>query len=387
MTSRVTFSQMTSHVQQQLFDNFGKLEKLQEQLSTGKRILRGSDDPIDATNAMEMRTNLSQLDQYKRNMQDGIGYMSTVDASLNSGNSMFHTLREKALQGASDTNTAANRKLIFPDVRAMLDQLVAMSNTTFKGDYVFSGANTQVPPYEMHAGQSLITTGLTVGTLGLPIQMVDTSITNSNDNPNGNANAYDVIPNTLSIGGLTEGTDYQVDYVKGTITFTAPGVAALALAGGAGINMNYSWVRRNEADLEGKVNREIEQGVTEKINSTASEVFGSRTETSSWDTIINLLDGLHNNQVSKITGSIGQIDTVFQRYLSAQGNNGARINHFESTTDRGDLSTVNSTQLLSQLEDIDFTEATTQFSIQQSAYNASLKAAAQAIQNTLANFL
>ena len=55
--SRITYSHINSVVQTNLQKNYGKLANLQEQLS-GKRLTRPSDDPIDTTNDLELRSSL-----------------------------------------------------------------------------------------------------------------------------------------------------------------------------------------------------------------------------------------------------------------------------------------------------------------------------------------
>ncbi len=386
MSTRVTFSQITTNVQAEINKNYARLDKLQTSLASGKRITRPSDDPVAILSSLSIRTDLSQTGQFKRNIDDGRAMMATIDSTLMTQNNLYQAARERALYGANDTQGAQERTFIGREVRVMLDQMVAMANTSFKGDFIFSGGNTQVPPYELRPGSQTLTTELTGGTVGTPIQVWDTSVTDSNT-PTGFARAYHMIPGSLKVDGFEEGVDYTVNYQRGTITFTPPGVDAIAQAGGGGINLSYEWIRRNELDLDGKLYREVDKGIKMQINTTASDVYGAPNEDTTWDAMITLLDGLYNNQSPKMLQSVAQLETGFNRSLGAQATNGARMNRLEYTDERNTTRTVDMTRLKSELEDVDFAEAISQFLLQQSVYDASLRTAARAIQNTLANFL
>jgi flagellar hook-associated protein 3 FlgL len=151
--------------------------------------------------------------------------------------------------------------------------------------------------------------------------------------------------------------------------------------------MNYNWLRRNEKDLDGISNREVEEGVAARLNTTASEAFGSNLEQNAWEGIINLMEGTLKNKPDKILESIAKIDTSFKHQLSAQAANGARVQRFESTQVRNDERTIYTQELQSQTEDVDFAQAISDFNMQQTIYDASLQMGAKAMQNTLMNFL
>ena len=386
MSQRITFTQMSTNVSQHLFDNYAKLDKTQQQLASGRRLNRPSDDPVGVATALQLRTNLGQIKQYERNIDDGLSYLATVDSVLQGGDELFQHLRDKAIQGSNDTLNSSNRKDIWHEARVVFDQMVSMANTTFKGEFIFSGTQTHTAPYDVRTGRETITNQLTGFTIGTPIQMTDLNIINAST-ATGIPNAEKVIPGSLTITGFTEGTDYTVDYNLGTITFIAPGAAALAQASGAGIDIGYEWLRRTEADIDNTISREIGENTKARINTTVNDAYGSPNENSAWDAMITLMEGLHLNSGSKIRESINKIDESLDRHLGAQSTNGSRVNQLEATQDRAATTTISLTDLQSKIEDVDFTEAITQMNMQQTVYNASLQVAARSIQSTLMNFL
>ncbi|MDB5051648.1 MAG: flagellar biosynthesis protein FlgL [Fibrobacteres bacterium] len=393
MASRISFNQISNRILDRLFANYNKLEGTQNQLSTGKKLNSPSDNPVGVSQSMEIRSELDQFKSFQRNVDDGLAYLGTVDSTLGTANNLYQSMRERAIQASNDTNSADSRYYIGREVRGMFDQMVSLSNTAFKGEYVFSGTNSQVPPFELRDGASKIVNGAgalsgNVNYLGAGVQMdlIDKNVDDSKDTVTSDANPVLVVPGTLKVNGLTEGTDYTMDYVKGKITFTSAAATALVASGNADIT--YTWLRRNEKDMDGTINREIEEGVAAKINTTASDVFGSKTEANgAWESMINLMEGTINNKPEKVRTSIDQLDASLKRQLTAQSTNGSRVLRFESTQSRNDERTVYTTKLQSDVEDVDFAQAISDFNLQQAVYDASLKMGARALQNTLVNFL
>ncbi len=384
---RVTFGHISHGVQSHINKNLEVVDALQRQLASGRRLNRPSDDPVAASNALDVRTSKASALQYRRNVDDSQAYLATVDSTISATNEIFQRARELAIQGSNDTLTPDNRRHLLEEAKSLFEQLAAVANTTFRGEYVFSGTNTQLPPYELRTGNTALTAAeVNAGTLDVPIQLVDTTANDANT-PSGNPDAYDLVPGTVTVNGLTEGTDYTVDYRAGTVTFRSPGANSLALAGGGGIAVSYHWMRRNEADLDGRVNRELEQDNVQQLNTTASDVFGAPTETTAWDALVRLMRGLHLSDGNEIGQSLDDLDTAMSRNLQAMAANGARVNMFEAAGARQDQRELDLTDLQSKLEDVDFAEAITQLSLQQAVYEASLRMGAQSIQMSLANFL
>ncbi|MBF0431972.1 MAG: flagellar hook-associated protein FlgL [Fibrobacteria bacterium] len=433
MSSRVTFSQINGLVQSNIQRNYAKIANLQEQLSSGKAIQRPSDAPVDLTKDLQLRSDLRQLEQFKRNIEDGMSYLTIVESTMSSTNDLFQRSRELALQARNDTNTDTERAHIMSEVKVILDSMVATANRSYNGAFVFAGTETRTPPYELREGKDRIdsfdnsaTDGAdNVLNLGAPIKIWDRNVTDSQvvtPNPNGNAPVNDILPGSLKITGLTEGEDYEVDYVQGTITFlpttttNIPGIgnltdteiaAAIPTADpegraetypgwpvppfspqpGGGLEVTFEWIKRSDKDMDGVINREIEVGLTGKINVTASEVFGSPTDVTTWDAMVKLMEGLHKDKGAIIGEAISDIDSSYERILTGQATMGARMNRIEMTQSRNDESYIETTRLHSFIEDIDFAKVISEFLMQESVYNASLQSGARVIQPTLANFL
>ncbi len=156
---RVTQRMLTAGSLEHLQHGLGRLAKIQEHLSTGRVINRPSDNPTGTTTAMRLRGSLADQAQYSRNAQDGLGWLTQVDAALDSVTTTVKRARDLALQGA---NAAAAgpvaREAIAIEVDGLRQELLARANTSYLDSPVFGGVTAGSQAYDA--------TGAYVGTLG-----------------------------------------------------------------------------------------------------------------------------------------------------------------------------------------------------------------------------
>ncbi len=380
---------------------------LQEMLSTGKRLLRPSDDPVDVANDLQLRSSLYALKQYKENVNDAVGFMSVTDTTMVSMNDLFHRLRELALQASNDTQTGNERSYILKEVEQIFRQLVSLGNTQFKGDYIFGGTQNKIAPFPIEKSQGATAEDYANGTMayfdgsggvGVPAQL---------------RNGYTgdpitrIIPDTfrLEAGGTeyVEGVDYTIDYVNGTITPLNGALAVDVSDGGTlggpnyqmgGFDIAFEYVSEGRniygevVDHNGDILREIESGIVVPINITREELmYDPSSGTHMIDAVVRFGQSLGTNDTQGIRRAIGEIDTVFTTILEAQSKNGSRINRLETTLSRNEMQHNEATRLQSELEDAEYAETVTEFSLMETVYNAALRSASRILQPSLANFL
>ena len=399
---RVTMQEMTKRMQYVIADRFSDLSKVQEQLSTGKRLLTASDNPVDTANDLKLKTTSGQQTQFHTNIQDGINFMSVTDTAMASMNTIMQRLRELALRGASDTVSPADRLAIQKETDQLFRQLVTLTNTNYKGDYVFGGTQSKIVPFPIVSSKADSAADYT----SLKMAYYDGSggvnaaaqLRNAFDN----TAMTNIVPGSfkLSVGATSyvEGTDFTVDYEKGTIT---PLNAALAVDVSLPANYNttafkitFDSVSRGKdvygstVANTGNVLREIEPGVTVPINIAGDElIVNSGSGIDMIGAMVRLGQSLLYNNRPGVTTAIGEIDKTFQAILNAQSKNGAMTNRFETTLTRNEQQSTETTGLISQLEDTDMAETATKFSLMQTVYNAALKSAAMTMQESLVNYL
>ncbi len=408
---RTTFNAVNRHTQYVIGNRYSDLAELQKKIATGKELARPSDDPVAVSNVIGLRSNNTGLKQFEKNTTDGLGWMEITDTTMVSMNTILQRGRELAIQGDSDTLSTTERAYIAEEIEQLTRQMISLSNSKFKGDYIFSGSHTNKPPvpiapsaFKGPQSHTEYRMGYFNGTapVGTPIQIFD---------PRGNSLiadskvVRDIIPGSLTLKidpqEYTEGVDYSVDYLNGQITIlpgATPGLAANfnptvpAAAPYNTLKLEFEYASESE-DLYGRaINtdsdlfREIESGVQVAINTTFAD-FTVNNSVNAITSMIRLGGSLLANDQPGIRVAMDEIDTSFNKILSAQSENGAKVNLFNTTRGRNENQQVETTRIQSQLEDADYSDVISNYAIAQTVFDAALQSTAKIMQSSLANYL
>lgn len=142
---RVTQSMLSNNMLRNLNNSYGKMSKLQDQINSGSKITRPSDDPVIAVKGMGYRRDLAKVEQYTRNMITANSWLDSTDESLNQVGEQMKRVRELVIQAANDTNTPEEREKMKMEIDQIRQQLQDVGNTNISGSYIFSGTKTNEP--------------------------------------------------------------------------------------------------------------------------------------------------------------------------------------------------------------------------------------------------
>jgi flagellar hook-associated protein 3 FlgL len=143
---RVTQNMLATNTLRNISSSYEKLGTLQNQLSSGKKITKPSDDPVVAVKGMGYRSQLAEVDQFQRNLSELHTWMDTSDAGMEQANSALQRIRELVVQGNSDTLTDSDRQSIADEVKQLKSDLVNTANTQVSGKYIFHGSDVATKP-------------------------------------------------------------------------------------------------------------------------------------------------------------------------------------------------------------------------------------------------
>lgn len=155
---RVTQGMLAQNSLRHLNNSFGKMGKLQDQLATGKKITRPSDDPVVAMKGMYYRTNLTEIQQYKRNLSEVYAWMDNSEASLEHVQSAMHRGRELLVQAGNGALSAEDRQAIAVEIGQIKEDLAQVANTKVAGRYIFNGTAVNQPRITDASDTSTIST-------------------------------------------------------------------------------------------------------------------------------------------------------------------------------------------------------------------------------------
>jgi flagellar hook-associated protein 3 FlgL len=145
---RVTQSMLSNTMLRNLNTSYTKMATMQQQISTGSKLLRPSDDPVGTTKAMSYRTQLQQNAQYDENLDTATKWLDTTDTALGSITSAMTRVQELITQAANDTNQDVDRQKILVEIKQIQQEIHDLANTKVGDTYIFSGTRTSEPLYK-----------------------------------------------------------------------------------------------------------------------------------------------------------------------------------------------------------------------------------------------
>ncbi|MFV2046279.1 flagellar hook-associated protein FlgL [Metabacillus sp. YM-086] len=143
---RVTQSMLANNSLRNLSNSYSKLSKYQDQLATGKKITRPSDDPVVAVKGMFYRTNLTENEQYQRNLSEAYTWLENSEAGIEQATQITQRIRELVVQAQNGTNSPEDLKAIGVEIGQLKEDLIGVANTQVAGKYIFNGQKTLTAP-------------------------------------------------------------------------------------------------------------------------------------------------------------------------------------------------------------------------------------------------
>ena len=119
-----------------------RLQTALQQVSTGQKVNLPGDDPAAAAAIVGNLASAANDDQYTTNANAALGATQTADSVLTSVTALLTKAVSIGTEGATGTETTANRQALATEVQTILASVVSEANTTYQGAPIFSGTAT-----------------------------------------------------------------------------------------------------------------------------------------------------------------------------------------------------------------------------------------------------
>lgn len=127
----------------------GKLEKYNNQLSSMKEISKPSDDPLRASQIMNLNNSLIQNEEFSVTIADTTDWTNMQDSALENATNSLRRITTLIQSASTGTMSDSDRQAVKAEMETEISTLVDSLNTNFGGKYVFSGMNTITKPFEI----------------------------------------------------------------------------------------------------------------------------------------------------------------------------------------------------------------------------------------------
>ncbi|USK69977.1 flagellar hook-associated protein FlgL [Peribacillus asahii] len=436
---RVTQSMLSNNMLRNISNNYERLAKLQEQVTTQKKFSKPSDNPAAAMMGMTYRTNLNKIGQYSTNIGEATSWAESTDSALSQAITTLQKVRELAVQASNGTYEEKQRASIAAEIGELKEHLISIGDTQLGGNYIFNGYDTNKRPSETIV-QNTDSTQPGYSAPGSPFTGDVSSITDAGasatdtftvDFASAFAGKADGDIASISIGGrvysFAIGADHTASAanlasaIQADITanpgfynnleetgVTATGSSITFTANAVDSNISIGTFTTDDANNAAKVQGailtdqninigapsygageiqiEVFDGIKIPLN-TSGEVFGDALKTGGpIDALYNALMD-ENYPQSEITNLLSGIDDTIQSFLTVQAQVGAKQNRIDLMIDRLDTQEVIASRVLSDNEDVDMEKIIIEFTTQESVHSAALAVGSKIIQPSLIDFL
>lgn len=152
---RITNSMMVNNLLKNLYKNYTKMDKAQQMLASQKKFLRPSDDPIGVTRSLRLTTELLNMYQYSRNVDDSDSWLQSSEQVVKNMIEVMQRVRELTVQASNETYSPEDRNKVADEIAELKNQLIGLGNTAYAGSYLFSGYKTDKPLFNLDGTYSL----------------------------------------------------------------------------------------------------------------------------------------------------------------------------------------------------------------------------------------
>jgi len=316
-----------------------RMETLQGQQATLKKLNTPSDDPIGAAKVLEVRTEKVNNEQYQLNAKMAESFLNNSDQALSEMSELIVRAKEIAINQASGASSNEDTRLgVSEEVTQLFQQAVSTANRRIGERFLFGGYKTQKPPidadgrYIGDSGQMMVEVGKDVF-ISMNVPGIDAFNTNPRRAPE-NPQGY-----------------------NGTATNTNRAPAGEAYA----------------RSSDERPDPNSDDPGPENVN-----VF---------DEIQSLRIGLLTGDLDGIRNTLERLDQMYSKLVATRAKVGSRLQGLQNTSAAIERHNLVNSQLTSTLEDADMAQVVSDLAKEETVFRSALGTSHKLIQPTLLDFL
>jgi len=132
---------------QDMHGSLKRLMEVEEQIASQQKYSRPSDNPSEVTRGMTVGTSIARNDQYQRNLNDAVTWLSNTDTALEQVTNLVSSIREQVVYACDGGLSGVDREALARDIAAMKDELIQTANFDVEGCFLLSGYDTSTKPF------------------------------------------------------------------------------------------------------------------------------------------------------------------------------------------------------------------------------------------------
>ena len=431
---RVTEVTKRDHVIDNIQRSSGKLQDIQIQMATGRRLNKTSDDPIGAARSQDIVATMSSQKQLLQNVEDNIAWLQRSELEISGINEMLGQIRTLALSQSGSDSNEETRQMVAREFSAARKTLFDTGNAREGKLYLFSGIKSLSPALKKNdifqpakvdkkgVVQKDIRDLLDVNQFRAQFEgfssnnyrikvtksgvWVQARIKISDDggrtwskeqtlrpvthvfNPDGKQNDQVVLKFSDQEGRLGNVLPRQFDFnSEKSAEFDIDSLGILFPEG-----IEFVYQPNPEVTYNGSVHKKealISNGLTIPVNVTAKALLlgGEEDGVDTFSLLATMERALLANDGIAIANRLGELELAQNQILKQQADIGNTIRELYATQAKIENQQFEKERQLSDIQDLDIAEATVDLKVAEANNKLSLNTGARLIQPTLSDFL
>lgn len=395
------------------------LANLQENLTSGKRVVRASDDPTGAAQAERAITRLARIQTDQRALEAQRSSIAQAEATLGDVNTALQNFRELAATAGNASHTAQERLSIANQLKGFRDQIFALANrqdtnglplfsalgsalAPFVGpqslpqDYTFAGQPGQVAsnevsiPYTLDGDRAFMNMPGRDGVYNVSLTTVAGA---PHDLRSSGVTLVPPLPAAPS--GLSSNSSYAIT-ITGVDTTSVPGTTTVTYDISETPNVLGPFSGSSSYPSNTPANIAVTAIPGLSINVRGAPVVGDVLTLDPRPSIFSVLDDAirdignapnSNASMQAVGQALHNVDIGMSRISAVRGQAGDLLNRADRISDNQEKRSIQVEGDRARAEDLDMIKGVSDFQNQQTGYQAALQSYAQVQKLSLFNFI
>jgi flagellar hook-associated protein 3 FlgL len=399
---RISTAEFTAQAILAIDNQSSALQTTQNQLSTGLAVQTAADNPVAASQIVQLSQQQAQLTQYGTNLQSAQTRLTLEESSLSTATTNLQSIRDLVVQAGDATLNDSNRAQIATQIQTQIQALLGTANTKdANGEYLFSGYAAQTQPfatdssgnvsYQGDAGNRLIQISADQS-----VADSDTGATAFMNVAAGNgtfttaANAANTGSGIIDSGSVVNSAQWVPDNY--TLTFTSPtSYQIVDNTTGATVVPNGTYTNGTAIQFQG-----VQVTVSGSPAAGDSFAVAPSTNQSMFATLTQLTAVLSQpadtsagkaQLATSLGNALTNIDQDINHLSTVSASVGGRLNMLSAQTTTNTATSTALTTQQSSLQDVDYAKATATLSQQMVGLQAAEQSYAAISQLSLFKYL
>jgi flagellar hook-associated protein 3 FlgL len=375
-----------------------------EHLSSGKRVLTAKDDAVSYGTLAGYKNDLANIEQYKRNITMAENHNSMQEVIFADAETLLDKFKQDMLLANNGRMSSEDLQAIGDEMRHGLNQLIDLGNSQDeKGDYIFSGFQTQQKPFSQQVDGSVDYNGdkgvnelqiakniqiQTNQTGDATFLNIDNAIGDFTANYTNNASGF-----AVESANITDRNAYNSGANTPNYTFTfGPGATDLnVLDGVVPVFSTTTYIAGQNIPLSNGVDVTLSGNPLPNDSFTLNEqddisIFETLNAALSWIEQGSVSTNQEQHKVDYNT-VLNQLGTAMNHIYSRRADAGIRLQALENQQSKHLDVALNISKGKSSIEDLDFAKAISEFEQSKIALQASQQTFSKVQGLTLFNYI